>query len=250
MKRKLAGIAGALVLAMVGTGLLVGYVQEAKAQAVSGERMVDVLVVTDGVKRGTEATAMSGSVKTVQVPAKVLAAGAVTDLASLKGQVASAELVAGEQVVAARFVSASSVQRADAPKDKLQVTVALAPERAVGGHVRPGDTVAVLLSFDPFAAEGQDGNETPNSTRMILHKVLVVAVQVDAQTSAQIRKDKDDDEAPAPAPAGKLLVTLALDAPSVERVVFGAEHGKVWLSVEPAEAPEAGTKTVTRKNVL
>ena len=249
MKRKLVGIAGALVLAMVGTGLLVGYVQEAKAQAVSGERMVDVLVVTDRVKRGTEASAMSGAVKTVQVPAKVLADGAVTDLASLKDQVTSAELVAGEQVVAARFVSASSVQRADTPKDKLQVTVALAPERAVGGHVRPGDTVAVLVSFDPFLADGQDGNETPNSTHMILHKVLVVSVQIDAQSSAPIKKDKDD-EGPAAAPAGKLLVTLALDAPSVERVVFGAEHGKVWLSAEPEEAPEAGTKTVTRKNVL
>ena len=44
-------------------------------------------------------------------------------------------------------------------------------------------------------------------------------------------------------------MTLAIDAPAVEQVVFAAEHGFVWLSAEPADATEGGTKIVTRGNV-
>jgi pilus assembly protein CpaB len=47
-------------------------------------------------------------------------------------------------------------------------------------------------------------------------------------------------------PVGNLFVTLALDGPSVERVVFGAEHGRLWLAAQPADAAEGGTKVQTR----
>ncbi len=62
------------------------------------------------------------------------------------------------------------------------------------------------------------------------------------------KADEKEAEVPKVAKA-RFLVTLALDAPSVERVVFGAEHGFVWLSAEAAEAAEDGTKVVTRGNV-
>ena len=42
-------------------------------------------------------------------------------------------------------------------------------------------------------------------------------------------------------PVGKVLVTMALDGPSVERVVFAAEYGRLWLTSEPMDATEGGT---------
>lgn len=254
MRRRLGGLLAALALASVGTVALVGYVQSARDQAVAGEELVDVLVVTEPVGKGVAAKDIS-SVKTVQVPAKVRAESAVAALADLGDLVAGANLVPGEQVIAERFVTASvAAQQVDVPPGLLQVTVSLEPQRAIGGQVRVGDSVAVLASFDPFEALGQDGNVTPNSTNMILHKVLVTGVQVEQKPGglALAKKDKDGDAkdgAPTLAPTGNLLVTLALDAPSVERVVFAGEHGRVWLSAEPKDAPEAGTKIVTRVNV-
>jgi pilus assembly protein CpaB len=236
---------------VIGTGLLVGYVQSAKENAVAGEQLVDVLVVTKGVSRGAAATTIGGSVKTVQVPAKVRADGAVTDLASLRDLVASAELVPGEQVVAARFVTPQAVAGAEVPKGKLLTTVSLEPERAVGGQLQPGDTVAVLASFEPFGPNGEDGNVTPSSTNLILHKVLITAVQVEQSTTTvrAVGKADEPNDGPTAAPTGKLLITLALDAPAVERVVFAAEHGSIWLSKEPADTPQGGTRVVTRPNV-
>ena len=51
------------------------------------------------------------------------------------------------------------------------------------------------------------------------------------------------------APSDTLLVTLALDTPAVEQVVFAAEFGHIWLTVEDAAASETGGRIVTLNQV-
>jgi pilus assembly protein CpaB len=230
MHRRITGLAAAAVCALVGTLILVGYVHSAEARALSGEQTVDVLVVTDAIDVGTPADEIAGSVKTTKVPAKVRADGAVTDLDELEGLVATVALVPGEQLVRARFAEST---RAGVPEGLLEVTVSLDPERALGGQIAEGDHVAVIASFD------KDDTD-PASTQMILHKVVVTSVLRDATAAAPT---KDDDTV---APGGKLMVTLAVDAASVDRIVFAAEHGHVWLSAEPTVAPEGQTPVLTK----
>ena len=66
-----------------------------------------------------------------------------------------------------------------------------------------------------------------------------------------IGDDNEDDDisGPAASPGGNLLVTLAVDAPSAERIVFTAEHGTVWLALDPETAPSEGTKVWTRAGI-
>jgi pilus assembly protein CpaB len=177
----------------------------------------------------------------------------VRNVGELSGRVAAVDLVPGEQLVSSRWVAPEAVGRAGVPEGLLEVTVSLDPERALGGQLRSGDSVAVLASFKveegsvPAAAGGEGAK---NLSHIILHKVRVTAVQIERTVSGLTRKQSNDDkDAPAVAPSGKLLITLALDGASVERVVFAAEHGTVWLSAEPATAPEGGTKIVTPSNV-
>ncbi|MGH9165357.1 MAG: Flp pilus assembly protein CpaB, partial [Acidimicrobiales bacterium] len=99
MRRRVGGLIAALVLATAGTLALMGYVQSAKDEALAGEAMVVVLVVSQPVAKGTAANTMAGMVTTQRVPVKVRAAGAVTSLAPLKDLVAAVDLVPGEQVV-------------------------------------------------------------------------------------------------------------------------------------------------------
>src|SRR3954451_20002320 len=102
--------------------------------------MVDVFVVTDAIEKGTKATDIGDSVDKKQVPAKVRADGAVTDLADLgKESVADVDLVPGEQLVASRFVSRSEAARSGLEKGLQEVTVPLEPARALGGQVAAGD---------------------------------------------------------------------------------------------------------------
>jgi pilus assembly protein CpaB len=52
-----------------------------------------------------------------------------------------------------------------------------------------------------------------------------------------------------PAPSGSLLVTLAVSAAQAEAVVFGIEHGTLWLSSEPDGAQTGGTDVITQGNI-
>ena len=253
MRRRLLGLVASVVLAAFGTFVLVGYVQSAHDKAEAGPAMAKVLIVTKAIPRGTKASDLDDKVRLTDVPASSKVSDAVTDLDALTGKVASTELLPGEQVLAGRFRTAEVLGREGVPKGLLEVTVSLTPDRAMGGTVRAGDTVAVVSSFGPFdltsAGDLPPGapKKTPNTTHIILHKVLVTNVQM-AEVSKE-KKPADDadaaDNTPEKSPKGSLLVTLALDATSVQRVVFTAEYGKLWLSAEPSDAPNGQTRVET-----
>jgi len=226
-RQKLIGIVASVALAAIGTGLLVFYVRGAEDRALKGEKTVSLLVVSDSIAKGTKAEDIAGKVRSEKVPVKVAAGGAVGSLSSLAGKVATVDLLPGEQLVSGRFSTSGSVATSIAP-GMLQVTVSLDMVRAMGGEVREGDTVGVLASFDD-----------PQTTHLVLHKVAVTAVR--NQTGAVVTTNPQG----AVSPSG-LFVTLALDAPSVEKVVFAAEHGRLWLSREPTAADESGTKVQSK----
>ena len=145
-QRRTVGIVAAIVLALLGTMGLVGYVQGAKDDAVAGEKLVKVYVAADKIPAGTSATRHRRLVTTEKVPAKVKAEDAVTNLTSLKGEVTTIDLLPGEQLVTSRFVSASAagVNAKGVPAGMFGATVSLDPEQALGGQVRAGDHVAIV----------------------------------------------------------------------------------------------------------
>ena len=256
-KRKVGAAVGALVLAIISTFALVRYVQGAEDRAVEGVELVDVLVATADIKAGTAAAELGTRVTMVAVQAKVRPDDAVTDFNQIAGLVASVDLVKGEQLLTSRFINPGSFQGARSasvlvPKGANEVTFKLAPERALGGQLRPGDTVTVVASFETFENETLDDAgqikqlpKSPNVTHVLLNRVTVVRIQFpeNANTSS---KEKNGVGV---APTEDLFVTLAVDQPSVERALFAAEFGKVWLSYEPPEANSSVNKRVTRANV-
>jgi pilus assembly protein CpaB len=256
VNRRFVGLAVALLLATIGTLAIVAYVHGADSRALDKQKVVSVLVVQKTVSAGTPAEQLGDRVKLESVVQQVVAQGAVTKVKELKGLVASATLVPGEQLVRGRFVNASTYRATgsgvDIPSDLLQTTIALDPERALGGVLTPGTKVAVTASFE-------DKSNVHAESHMILHQVLVTNVQMRALNNPSSSNNSSSNTSntsnssgvkPGDAPSGQLLVTLALDAPSSERVIFAAERGSLWLSNEPSGAPTAGTKVIDRDNVL
>jgi pilus assembly protein CpaB len=238
-KRRALGVVAAVVLAAIGTVGLVAYVQDARNEAVAGERRVKVLVTTTDVPAGTPASALTDKVKVTAVPAKVAADGAVRTLKQLKGKVTTADLVAGEQLVRARFAADGTATltrtRRGVPEGFFGATVALDPEQALGGLVRPGDRVAVVGFTDPRGADlGQ--------AVVLAEGVLVTAVQIDGERGDTATNDDDSDKDTkvgrevVNAPTGKFFVSLALTREDLEKVVTATNAGKVWL------ATDAGTR--------
>jgi pilus assembly protein CpaB len=249
MKRKIIGFLAALVLAGIGTSALVAYVQSARDEAVAAEALVDVYVVSETIPRGTPVAEIKQSVEVTEVPAKVLADDAVTDLDAVDDSLTAAvDLEAGEQLLSSRLVPANQLGRAAVPAGLQELTVSLEPTRAVGGALNVGDTVGVVLSFEPFDLPGTD-DQSPNMTHLTFHKVLVTAVQFaegeGRSNSGTDDEESDEDTEAEAAPANAVLVTLALSSPQVEQVVFAAEFGHIWLTAEGADADESGTRAVT-----
>jgi pilus assembly protein CpaB len=278
--RRWVAIGGALVLAAVGAVLLVTYVQGAEERALEGQTLVSVFVVTEPIDKGTEAADLEGSVELRDIQTDNAADGVVSDLDDLTGLVAAVDLVPGEQVLLSRFetpAEASVATRIDVPAELLQATVSISPERAVGGRLVPGDLVAVIASFEPFdlgAVEPGDpqsledaldtiivlpgdpgtpdeqgttvGLQTPNSTKIIIHKVLVTGIQLE-----ELPRESSDGVSAAVefAPTGNLLITIAATAEDIEKIVFTAEHGTLWLALEDADAPVVETEIRTRGTI-
>jgi len=241
MRRRLLAAFAALVLALAGAVVLVAYVRGADARAAAGMQTVEVLVVQQLVPEGTPADQLADKVDTELVPAKTAVPGRVRDLADLAGRVATADLQPGEQLLSSRFAFPDDLRApgtVDVPAGLQEVSVLLDPQRAIGGRLKAGDEVGVYLSL-----EG-----TPPTTHGVLHGVLVTQVQ-GAPAPPAAGSDAQTASAGSAAPTGSLMVTLAVTARDAEEIVFGAEHGTLWLSLEPDGADNSGTQVVTPGNV-
>jgi pilus assembly protein CpaB len=276
-KRRITGILAALVLAIIGTVALVGYVQSAKDKAVGTEALVDVYVVDKLVPKGAEAATIKSSVSLEHIPTRLKQEGVITDLADVGDNVAATDLQPGDQLLEARLVPKAQVS--EDVKDKVQISFLLDAERAVGGTLKKGDLVGVYLSFEPFDLDTAQPTDTtvvadpaadpavdpaaaiigdtttttttvpkksPNMTRMEFQHVLVTNVQT---TEAPVNVDTKDTTALEQVTGAHYVVTLALSPEQSERLVFATEFGHVWLSNDPATVSDDGTRLITLGNV-
>ena len=241
MRRRLLAAIAALVLLVAGTLVLLAYVQGADARALAGARTVSVLVVAEPVPAGTSGDELADLVTTTTLPAKAALDGRVTDLADLSGRVAVVDLQVGEQLLTSRFAMPGDLQAAGTvpvPDGLQEITVLLEPQRVMGARVAAGDNVGVYLS-----------QVLPSGTRQtsaVLHRVLVTQVQ-GAPTPPD--PTAEPGTAAAAAPAMSLMVTLAVTAKDAETVVFGIEHGTLWLSLETEGDDTSGTRVIDENTI-
>ncbi|MCF6734418.1 RcpC/CpaB family pilus assembly protein [Blastococcus sp. KM273129] len=235
MRRRFLAAVAALALVVAGTAVLVGYVRGAESRALAGVQAVTVLVAEAPIPAGTPGSALAELVGTELLPAKAALPGRVTDLASLADRVATVDLAPGEQLLDSRFERPGDLQApgtVPVPEGLQEVSIVLEPQRAVGGRLAAGDTVGVFVSMTGAG-----------TTHAVLHEVLVTQVQ-GAPAPPAAPADGTTTVA-APVPSGSLMVTFAVTAAQAEAIVFGAEHGTVWLSLEPAAPDVSRTAVLT-----
>jgi pilus assembly protein CpaB len=245
VRRLLAALA-ALVLAAVGALVLVAYAKGADNRAMAGMATVQVLVVDAPIARGTPATDITGKVSTELLPVKAAVPGRVRSLTELGNRVATVDLKPGEQLLSSRFAAPSSLRTPGTvalPKGDQELSISLEPQRAAGGELVAGDKVGVYVSY-----------KLPDGTglsHVVLHKVLVTQVQgaTAPASSSDAKSGSQTAAAAAPAATQSVMVTLGLTSKQAEPVVWGMEHGTVWLALEPDDADTGGTTVISPGNV-
>jgi pilus assembly protein CpaB len=244
-RRAVFGLVVALLLALLGVIVLVGAANRAQEADLTGKGTTVVVVATEPIAQGTPVALLQDSVERRAVPSRDVAAGAISDLDELDpGSVTAVPLVEGEQLLASRFVEQRALGRASVPPGLQEVTVVLAPERVVGGALRPGDRVGVLFSFK----DGAGATSSRSSTQLTLQKILVTGVQL-TRTQDQETTQSDPAEGVTVTPGGELAVTFAVTAEQASQMVYAAEFGSVWLTLQRADTPEVTAGPVTPDNV-
>ncbi len=234
MKRRLLAAALAVVLAAVGGLMLLRYVSAADQRALAGVQTQDVLVLTQAVAKGTPSEQLLGSISRKALPAIAVVPGTVTRLDELAGKVATVDLEPGEQLMASRFVDPATLLSPDeitVPEGLQQLTLLLDNQRALGGTLEAGTKVGVFLSY-----------KEPDSTYLTVHDVLVTKI---AGRATPVEGDGGSANAPQ-----QLMVTLASTGANLEKIVFAAEHGTVWLSSEPENADKTGTQVQNKARLF
>lgn len=235
------------------------YVQGADRRALANTETSEILVVQKEIAAGTAAENFGDSVIKKTVPKSSVAADSVSTLAALGQKVSAVGLVPGEQLLATRMVEPAQLLgpgRAPVPSGLQEVTVKLTIDRVVGGSLKAGDTVGVILSY----AENDKLN-VPDQSQLVFHKVLITAVQnstgavAQEQAAATTTTDNSSDGAlnsksSAAQANGGYLVTLARPSTDVEKIVHAVEFGKVYLSKESESSTADNTGVMERMRIF
>lgn len=235
MKARLLGGIAALLLAVIGTVLLVTYIQGADKRAQQGLDPVTVLVVNERIPAGTKTEELGNRVKTETLPQSAVAPGTISALNDQKGKVTSVDLQPGEQLLGLKLVNPNELVpgTVPVPEGLQEQTFILAPERILGGRIEAGDTVTVFASFKLDGEIPADADIPAEAkgwkqyTKLLYHDVLVTAVQ---QAAPDTEKKSTSAEGAVQLPNGSAYVTVALSDANATKMVFGAEFGTLYLS--------------------
>jgi pilus assembly protein CpaB len=227
-RRRLLAIIAAIVLTLFGTFVLIAFVNSAENRAREGTDVVEVLVAAEEIPAGTPAAELAEAASVTRRPVlpSSVANDAVSDLNDLGNQVAVQDILVGQQIVNRQFGNPAQQRRTGAGRieeGQEIVTVSLEPQRAVGGQIAEGDLVGVVVSLEDASSGGGDGGGESfgGSGEGAFSAMVLAGVEVTAVTGTDPETGATDDV---------ITVSLQVDQPAVERIVYGAEFGRLWLT--------------------
>ena len=229
MNKRVIAAVMAGVLALVGVLVLVVWAQGANDRAFEGAELVPVVRLTDAAAAGTSASDLAGKTEVVELPDEAVPEGAVTSLDQVKGLSTNASVQKGELLLESRMGSPGSSKSKTnglVPTGMQEITMSLDTERAMGGVLKVGDKVGVVMTFDRNV--GGD---------------YLSKAKIDQVVVTRIGGDIDVEEIKAQ------LITVAVSSADAERISFARDFGRVWLTLQNDDTTDADTDSTLIKDI-
>lgn len=217
------GLVGiALGLSLVTSALVYNYLRESSKQPVPSD-LATVITARKDIPPKTRITAEM--VQEAQLPSEYIQGGAVREMAKVVGVVTREAIIAGEQVLERRLLTAGKQAGFTGviPAGKRALTVAVSDVTGVAGLLKAGDFVDAIVTFDQQIVGD-------NVSQILLQNVLVLAVNRDIEAPQERDAKKD---APKDAVVKLATVTLAVSPSEATRVTLAEEKGKLRFSLRP-----------------
>jgi pilus assembly protein CpaB len=242
MGRRTVLLVVAVVIAVVGAGMVYLYVRGADDRAKVAQQPVSVLKAVAQIEPGETLTAASaaGKIERRDVPAEQQLDGAMADIGESGSLVALTRIYPNEQITASKFGSPGEQDYLTMPPGKFAISVNLSDTGRVAGFVSPGSRVAIFLT-------GETGADGDPGTRLLLPEVQVVAV---AQTTVTTATTTTAEGAQTTESLPKTLFTLAVDQREAEKVLFAGSQGELSFGLLDDKSKVAAGPGVTLKSLF
>lgn len=238
LSTKNGSIAAACVAAAI-AGLLIVFFMAQYRDGVNKDGVpTSVLVADQLIEQGAsgDAAGAQGLFKRTEVPRDQVKAGAVKDAAALRGKVAVAELLPGQQLTDKDFRVAGSGLVTKLAADQRAISVSLDSAHGLAGNLRAGDRVDVLSGFEVDGGSG--GNRAV--LRMLMQDVLVLAVPQKAASGGGVGGGRNE--------ASEITLRVATNA--APKIAFAADNGKLWLVLRPQNGAKLERSTLVTLSSL
>jgi Flp pilus assembly protein CpaB len=213
------GTLGLAVLAgLLAVGALLAFMNGYKRNLNEGAQPVTVLVAKGTLPKGSsgDEIAKKGLFQATGFKRDQVQDGAITDPASLRGEVAVSEIVPGQQLTAADFAKPTDPVLSRLGSDERAISLPLDTAHGMIGDVQAGDHVDVYAGFQVQP----DGAPRPRPVlRVLLEDVEVLKAPAPGQKSQGLGGN---------ATQNIVLRVRDQDAPAV---AFSSDNGKLWLAL-------------------
>lgn len=251
MARRSALLIAAVLIAAVGTAMIVLYVRGIDDRATQGQELVEVLTATAVIDAGETVTAAqeAGKFEAKQVRRDDMVAGALDSTEPIADLVALGTVYPGEQIISDRFGTIGSIENLVIPDDKMAISIELTDFERVAGFVNPGSEVAIFGSAASPIRRLPDGTEQtlPAVTRIVLTRVPVIGVGTTSVTSTTITTGEGEQVTEA---VPRTILTVAVTQEEAEKLVLADRTTDLTFALLGGETKSQDKVGVTPVDIL
>jgi pilus assembly protein CpaB len=231
--RRGSTILGIAAAALAGVIVLV-YLNQYRNSVKSSAAPVTVLVAKRVIQQGTtgDVVASSGWFQTSSIPKDQLQQGALTDVSSLRGQVATTDIYPGQQLTIGEFVPAAQQILTKLKPNDRAVAVPVDSAHGLVGQIVSGDHVDIYAGFTVM--RGSAGGTIP-VIKLLMSNALVLQAPKKSTTGLA---------------STAVNVIVRASAADAAEIAFAADNGKLWLVLRPANSKSTPPSLVTAQTLL
>lgn len=249
-KRAIA-LAVAIILAAVATFALLSYVRGVEADVAEANEAVQAYVAKDAIPQGTRAedAVSQGLIVREDVPRRLLADGAISSLEQVNGRVASADVLPGEQILAARFVLPDdlSTEFLSIPEDRQAMSVQVNVPSGVAQFIQRGSRVSLIAEIQDAGAAADPANPqaTVASAEEVRAQYLLQNVEVLAVGQRVVTTTTGEGENQVQQTQDQVLLTLAVTPVEAEKLTLAVFEGQLYFTLLPPDQQPVETSGQT-----
>lgn len=227
----------ALIYAIVAAGLAFflqcAYIKSYEDKLAGEYEPLPVLMATRSIPSGVPLD--DSMVELQTIPKKFVQPKAVSNIDALFGQISSVPILEGEQIIQTKLLSIEEAGLArKVPPGHRAVALAVDEISGVGGHLRPGNHVDIIGTFDFGDASKHDVKAIvllQNVEVLSVGSHLAQAVPFVEEEGGRDKKKETDLNRFAAGPGAYKSVTVGLTPTQVPKVVLAQEVGALSLSL-------------------